>query len=154
MNESVCTLERIEKHAASIKAGNERVKPGQPVRFTEASVYGDTIAQGDLYLMIYEGAPPADYVEIKKPKEIDRQLVPGNTQGAKHCLDSLDGVKLFRPKEWTGDDLRGPLLVLSEERTVLHPTHGAVTIPAGFMALCGYQPEYDAELRRERRNVD
>jgi len=154
MKTATCTMERIEKHVASIKAGHEKVKPGQATRFTEGCVAGDVIAQGDLYLVIYEDKPPADYIEVKKPTEQDKQLVPGNTQGAKHCLDSLDGVKLYRPKEWTGDDLRGPLLVLGEERTVLHPTHGAVSIPAGVSVLCGYQPEYDAELRRERRNAD
>ncbi len=149
-----CTMERIEKHAEAIKSGNEKVKPGQPARFTEASVAGDTVAQGDLYLCIYEGKPPAGYAQVKNLTERDKQLVPGNTQGSKHCLDSLEGVKLFRPENWTGDDLRGPLLGLSEERTVLHPTHGSVAIPAGFSVLCGYQPEYDAELKRERRNAD
>lgn len=149
------TIDRIERHAQKIKAGKDRkVKPGQPERFTAACTAGDVIAQGDLYLMVYEGSPPVDYVEVAKPTERDKQLVPGNTQGAKHCLDSLSGVKLYRPQNWRGDDLRGPLLVLSEERTVLHPTHGAVTIPAGMSVLCGYQREYDAELKRERRNAD
>ena len=149
-----CTMERIEKHVASIKAGNEKVKPGEAARFTEASVVGDCLAQGDLYLCIYEGRPPVGYVAVKNATERDRQLVPGNTQGSRHCLDSLEGVKLFRPENWTEDDLRGPLLVLSKERTVTHPTHGAVTIPAGFSVLCGYQPEWDAEQARERRNAD
>lgn len=149
------TIDRIEKHAQKIKSGKDRkVKPGQPECFTAACTVGDVIAQGDLYLMVYEGKQPADYIEVTNPTERDKQLVPGNTQGAKHCLDSLEGVKLYRPKNWTGDDLRGPLLVLSEERTVLHPTHGAVTILAGMSVLCGYQREYDAELKRERRNAD
>jgi len=149
-----CTMERIEKHADNIKLGNEKVKPGEAARFTEASVAGDCLAQGDLYLCIYEGKPPTGYVLVEKPTEQDKQLVPGNTQGSKHCLDSLDGVKLYRPENWTGDDLRGPLLVLSEERTVLHPTHGDVTIPAGFSVLCGYQPDYDFQTKQEWRNAD
>ena len=149
------TLETIQQHATNIKSGRDpKVKPGQATRFTEASTIGDTIAQGDLYLQIVSNAVPSDYELVAKSTERDKQLVPGQTQGARHCLDSLDGVRIYRPTNWTGEDLRGPLLVLAKERTILHPTHGSVTIPAGFAVLCAYQPEWDAELRKQRRNVD
>lgn len=147
------TIERIKRHAKRIADGHERVKPGQPVRFTEAATANDTIRQGDLYLTIV-GKVPSGYAKINAPNAANKQLVPGSTQGAKHCLDSLVGVTLYRPKKWSAESLEGPCLVLAKERKVLHPTHGAVTIPAGFTVLCRYQREFDSEQRRERRARD
>lgn len=130
----------------------EAVRPGLPFRFTEAATIGDGVWQGDLGLEIV-AAVPADYVKAKKKS---RQLVPGNTRGSKHCLDSLDGVELFYAPAWpaSAESLQGPAFVLTKERTVTHPVHGDVTIPAGFTVLCRYQREFDSELRRERRNAD
>lgn len=129
---------------------HETVRPGQPVRFTEACTSGDRIWQGDLALTIVNKIP-SNYRLQKNPSN---QLVVGNTEGAKHCLDSLDGVKLYLPKNWNEESLQGPTLVLSKERTILHPTHGHVTIPAGFIVHCTYQREYDKEQERERRARD
>jgi hypothetical protein len=80
--------------------------------------------------------------------------VPGQTQGAKHCLDGTGGVEMYLPPGWPEVTEDGPCLVLTEERTVLHPTHGAVTIPAGMTVACSYQREWDAEQRRARRAID
>jgi hypothetical protein len=65
-------------------------------------------------------------------------------------------VTLFYPPNWPAADesLAGPAFVLSKQRTVTHPVHGEVTIPAGFTVLCRFQREWDAEQRRERRNAD
>lgn len=130
----------------------ETVTPGQPVQFPDAASIGDTIRQGDLYLTVVEKPPPG----YKKAKAVQKtvQLVPGNTQGAKHCLDSLHGVEMFLPQEGNEESLDGPCLVLTEGRKVLHPTHGEVSIPAGFTILCSYQREYDKELAKERRARD
>lgn len=147
-------IELIEQHAKKIREGkHETVSPGQPVRISEAAEVGDGVWQGDLGIEIVEAAM-GDYIEVKSPTDADRQLVPGNTQGARHCLDSLDGVRMFRPIDWNAESLQGPVLVLSKERTILHPTHGAVAIPAGFTVRCRYQREFDAEQRRERRAAD
>lgn len=147
-------LEKLERYTKRIAGGKDpKVRPGQPARFTEASTVGDAIWQGDLALVI-AGKPPNGFKEVQKPSDQDRQLVPGNTQGAKHCLDALDGVTLYRPAEWTEDSLDGPFFQLAQERTVLHPTHGAVTIPAGFGVQCFYQREWDREQAKERRARD
>lgn len=147
-------IERAQKHAAKVAAGeHETVKPGQPFRITEATSIGDGVWQGDLGIEVV-AVVPADYVRVAKPKAADKQLVPGSTQGAKHCLDSLVGVKLFRPKDWSEESLAGPCLVLGKERTILHPTHGPITIPAGFTVLCRYQREWDKEQAKERRARD
>lgn len=148
------TIERIQGHAKRIADGNhERVKPGMPAAFTEACVAGDTIRQGDLYLVVVDQVP-AGYVEVIKPKAIDKQLVPGNTEGAKHCLDALAGVKLYRPADWTEESLDGPCLVVTKARKVLHPVHGPVAIPAGMVVVCRYQREWDKEQAQERRARD
>jgi hypothetical protein len=144
-------IEEILEHARKISAGElEQVRPGMPLRFSEACTVNDRIWQGDLALTII-ASMPTGYVEAKDPRV---QLVPGNTVGAKHCLDSLQGVKMFLPKDWNEESLIGPYLEISEERTILHPVHGSVTIPAGFCVHCTYQREFDRELERERRARD
>lgn len=147
-------IDRIRDHAQMIAAGeHERVKPGMAVAFTEACVPGDAIRQGDLYLVLRD-AVPAGYVQLPKPKAADKQLVPGNTQGARHCLDSLAGVSLFRPEKLAEDSLAGPCFSTTRERKVLHPVHGVVVVPAGLVVQCIYQREYDRELQRARRAQD
>lgn len=144
-------VERIVGFAKSIAANEcETVKPGQPVRFTEASTVNDRIWQGDLSLTITEDKVPDGY----KPVQTMVQLVPGNTVGSKHCLDGTSGVEMFLPEVWNEESLNGPWMRLTEERTVLHPIHGSVTIPAGFCVAADYQREYDLELQRERRAAD
>lgn len=151
---STSVIEKIVNHAANVSSGKDpRVKPGQAERFTEAAAAGDAIRQGDLYIVVAT-VIPGNYERIEKPKAADKQLVPGNTQGAKHCLDALAGVELWRPKGWGVESLEGPFLRFSKERTILHQTHGAVTIPAGMSVQCHYQREYDSEQRRARRAAD
>ncbi len=149
----VTAIQQIEQHAKRIAGGKARVHPGQACRISDAAQVGDGAWQGDLGIEIVAKVPKG-YLRIEKPTEADKQLVPGNTQGAKHCLDSLTGVELYRPATWNEESLDGPCLVLTQERTILHPTHGAVTIPAGTTVKLRYQREYDAETRRERRNAD
>lgn len=145
-------IEKINRRAKKIANRKDlKIVPGQAVRMSDAAAIGDGIRQGDLYLKIV-AAVPSDYKLTEKPT---LQLVPGTTEGARHCLDSLKGVKVFLPADFgDADSLAGPCLVLAEERTVEHPVHGNVTLPAGVTVLCGYQREYDAELRRGRRNAD
>jgi hypothetical protein len=148
-------IDRIQSHAKKIATSKDpAVMPGRPEKFTDASSPGDTIAQGDLYLMIVDEVP-GGYHKVTKPRATDKQLVPGNTQGAKHCLSNIRTVELYHPADWgKGESLVGPCFRTKSEVEVLHPVHGDTTIPAGFTVLCGYQPEFDAELRRERRNAD
>lgn len=154
MTMTATAIDRVQKHARNISNGeHETVKPGQPFHVTEAASVGDGVWQGDLGLEIVANVPD-EYVRIKKPAASDKQLVPGNTQGAKHCLDSLRGVTIFRPTDWSEESIAGPCLVLTQDRTILHPTHGAVTIPAGFTVLCRYQREWDKEQAKELRARD
>ena len=147
-------IDGIETHATAIKNGeHESVRPGLPWEFSEACQPGDGCWQGDLVLEIV-ACVPQGYVKVSKPTKADAKLVPGETQGSRHCLDSLAGVTLYRPEEWDAESLQGPCFVLAKRRKVIHPTHGAVTIPAGFTVLCRYQREWEKELQRERRARD
>jgi hypothetical protein len=148
------TIESIQSHAKLIGDGkHESVKPGMEFRLTNAASIGDAVWQGDLCLEVVNKVPSA-YAKAKKPTV---QLVPGNTQGSRHCLDSLAGVDLYYSANWPASaesDFLGPCFKAKQEVTVLHPVHGAVVIPAGMVILCSYQREWDAELRQQRRNQD
>ena len=151
---ALSVIEKIQRRTKRISNGKDsRVRPGQTERFTAAAVVGDAIRQGDLYLVVSE-APPEHFIRVDRPKDTDRQLVPGNTTGAKHCLDSLEGVEMWRPKDWSEESLDGPVVRLSRERTVMHPTHGAVVLIAGMTFACHYQREWDREQEKERRARD
>ncbi|MCP4124603.1 MAG: hypothetical protein GY751_22905 [Bacteroidetes bacterium] len=147
----------ITQFAERIANGEETVTPGTPTRFTEASTIGDRIWQGDLALTIMPKTSPKNYKKISQKdflKINNLQLVHGSNKGSKHCIDSLEGVEINIPEDWNAESLDGPFLTLTKERTVTHPVHGDVTIPAGFSVACTYQREYDTEQRRERRARD
>ena len=148
-------IDRISRKAARIKNGNDEIKPGQTVHLNAAATFKDCIRQGDLYLTVIDKIPDG-HVHVENPQTIDCQLVPGSTQGAKHCLDSLHGIDLYRPAEWGlgYEGLIGPVLAIHETRTVQHPTHGDVVIAAGHLIQCDFQREFDQEQMRERRNAD
>lgn len=158
---SLTTIEKIQRTVSRIANGKDlRVKPGQVERFSDAVADGDYIRQGDLYLIAAERGgefswdrylKSRGYTKIAKPS---KQLVPGQTEGARHSLDSLDGVELWLPSEWNEDSLLGPFLRLKNNRTILHPVHGAVEVMAGMSLLCAYQREWDREQAKERRARD
>lgn len=143
----------IEKTMTRMQSHLESVCPGEAFTLSDAADVGDGVWQGDLGIEIV-AAVPDEYVQVKNPMAADKQLVPGNTQGSRHCLDSLRGVTIYRPAKWDAESLQGPCLVLAQARTITHPTHGDVIIPAGRTVLCRYQREFDAEQKRERRARD
>jgi len=143
----------ITRFAEDIKAGKGTVQPGAPMRFPEAASVNDAIAQGDLLLKVVNSVPEG-FSKIKKLTEQDRQLVVGNTIGAKHALSHLNGVTLYRPAQWNAESFIGPIFVADNEVAVTHPVHGDVTVPAGTMIACEYQKELDLIEALERRARD
>jgi len=144
-------IQEIESTMCRVRAGvDPLVQPGRPESFTRGCVAGDAIRQGDLYLVIVDTVP-AHFI---RATDDSCQLVPGNTEGAKHCLDSLEGVTKWYPPNWSSESLEGPMLVLTKDRVVLHPTHGPVTLLAETTIACHYQREFDAIEMRERRALD
>lgn len=146
---------QVEKVLKGFDTHMEKVAPGQPAAFTEACVPGDIIWQGDLSIEMVESVP-ADYTKepMNKLEQPKNQLVPGNTVGSRHALNTLKGVKLFYPKNFGAEDcLEGPCAIVSGGQVVEHPKHGNVTLVKGTYRF-GYQREYDAEQKRERRARD
>lgn len=135
--------------------GDLAVKPGQAERISEAAACGDFCWQGDLKFTIVDKIPK-DYTQIE-PTEADKQLVPGSTEGAKHCLNHLD-VEYYVPKEWSRSDsynkLDGPIVLFKSENVVSHNEHGNITIPAGMCIQFNYQKNFDIELQKEIRARD
>lgn len=124
-----------------VQASAERIDRSKPQRFPEAGSPGDTFRQGDLYLTLLEKVPEGA-VPVRLPAG---QLAPGTTQGSRHCLDSLRGVRVYELASPT--PLDGPILDLAEERTVEHPEHGHVQLPPGVYGVT-YQRQFAEELRR------
>lgn len=147
---STVVLAEITDHAASIAAGKERIKPGDPYAFTGANSPGDRAWQGDLCvtLISHATAPAAPAVKC------GAALVPDNgTQGSRHMLDSLDGVTFARGLPTTEDSLDGPMFTTTEPRTITHPVHGHINLCPGTYDI-GYQRELDRDLKAERRARD
>lgn len=148
------TIDRITDTVSRIVNGtHESLRSGMPFRIPDAWCAGDCGAQGDLIFVIVDSVP-SGYVRVERPTEADKQLVHGNTQGSRHCIDSLDGVELYRPANWSEDSLDGPVVHVTEDRVVTHPTHGQWTIPSGRTIKFEYPRVWDAEERKSRRNAD
>ena len=131
-----------EQTMQQIQARAEEIKRNEPQRFPAAASVGDTFRQGDVYFTLLDVAP-ADCDEVTG----ELQLAPGTTQGSRHLLDSLDGVTSYRLRE--PGLLDGPVLLLTEERTVTHPEHGYAILPAGTYRVT-YQRDLDEEERVRR----
>ena len=102
---------------------------------------GEMWAQGDVGLVRLAGVPTGSVI-IDEPSA---QLAPGATQGSRHILSTLDGVRLFKLADPT--PLDGPIIDAPGGCTVEHPEHGDVTLPAGVYGVV-YQRAFADELRR------
>jgi hypothetical protein len=123
---------------------SEQIISDAPQVFPEAASCGDYIRQGDVYIWKRESVPK-DFQLSKEPKA---QVVPGDTKGSRHILDSMEGVKHYSPKS-NSDVLQGPYLVLSETRTLTHPEHGHIQMGPGCYEIT-YQLVFAEERRRAR----
>lgn len=122
----------LSKHAEAIKNDEHQVAGSMSP--------GDAWAQGDILIVALDKVPNKSAL-VKQPVS---QLAPGNTQGSRHCLDSLEGVQVWEQKE---TPLDGPVIVSDREFTVTHPEHGDVTFQPGIYAVV-YQRAFAEELRR------
>lgn len=122
-------IDAIVQHAESIKCD-------LPQQFPVAASPGDTFRQGDLYITLLDDLPEHC---VYAPQQ-DLQLAPGQTKGSRHILDHHKGVAIYFRARST--PLDGPILHLTEQRTVTHPEHGHVILPPGIYAIT-YQRAYD-----------
>ena len=135
----------ISKAFLAIQESAERIKNDETQYFPESASPGDTFRQGDLYLQLLDSVPNSFSKAV--PYSSNMKLVPGVTKGARHILDSDDGVTFYKDNE--GSPLQGPVIELEQTRTVTHPEHGNVVLPKGIYAIT-YQRMYAEEMRRVR----
>lgn len=155
MTSTLEALNELKDHVESMRLGMEKVKPGQDLAFTMASTVGDRIAQGDFNITVVgfsdEGyTPPEDYTL----KTGVKQLVHGNTVGAKHVVRDLTSCNCYFPSQWDSESLKGPVVVAKSETSFDHPKHGNVSVPAGMCVEITYSRELDMITRQERRAAD
>jgi len=132
MQTAVEVLTKIEADA-KVKA-----KPDPVIYGTMAP--NDYHRQGDVYILRLKTVPKG-----LKTEKAQSQLAPGETQGSRHCLESLDGVTFYSPVSPT--PLDGPIVKTDRAMTITHPEHGHVTLPAGCYSI-HYQRQYAQELKR------
>jgi hypothetical protein len=133
------TLNRLNRDA-------ETIRNTAPVDLSNMEP-GDEHRQGDLRIIRlpdgYVAKNASRFVQVFKPS---RQLAPGTTQGSRHELSTLDGIKVYRLQEATEVD--GPVIEADIPFAINHPEHGdAINLPAGCYAFPG-QRAYADELRR------
>lgn len=121
----MAVIDAIVKRAEDIAAGRDPlVKGKEPSYISEAVTVGDRGYQGDLNFEIVDATKiPEGYYKVKKLSSKNLQLVPGNTEGARHCLGSLKGVTMYLPQVWDEETLQGPFVIFNEANEVQHPKH-------------------------------
>lgn len=133
MEAAVKVMRKIEREAKA-RAN------AKPVRYGSMAA-GDYHRQGDIYIRRISNIP----IGAALADNPSAQLAPGETQGSRHCLDSLESVSIYTRMDAT--PLDGPLIEVLREFTVTHPEHGHVTLPPGCYAVT-FQRQHAEELRR------
>lgn len=128
------TIKKIEQSADALK--------NSEIRSPELGEL-DYVRQGDLYIYRILDIPEGCTRE-KKPS---MQLAPGDTQGSRHCLESLDGVKVFRLPN--PNPLQGPIFELAAQNTITHPEHGHIVLRAGRYAVT-FQRSFAKDMALQR----
>lgn len=107
---------------------------------------GDEFRQGDLRVIrLKDDFVSRHRADLEATKPVS-QLAPGQTQGSRHILKSVDGCKFHRLKNAT--PLDGPIVEITEGNAITHPEHGdVIDMPAGCYAFPG-QRAFADELRR------
>lgn len=106
---------------------------------------GDTCWQGDLGIVYIGDKEPVGLSHVAYVR--GEQLVPGNTQGARHTLDvGCDGVVMYAPK--TKGPCDGNIIWAPNGLRVNHPEHKDFTFEPGCYHVI-YQRAYAEELRRQ-----
>lgn len=132
------TIQSLSNYAESIRNTDAHDLSGMEI--------GDEWRQGDVSIK----RRADDFIKsnagslISTPTRL--QLAPGETQGSRHCLDSLAGVEAFVLADAT--PLDGPILRFGEPRSILHPEHGdLMNLPPGVYGVT-YQRARSEELAR------
>lgn len=122
---------------------SERIDSAATILIEESTLdVGQFIPQGDVALEKLAKVP-GDARRVANP---DAQIAEGNTKGARHIWDSMDGIKVYQ--ESNADPLVGCIYSLTKEQTLTHPEHGDHVYHAGFIGRARFQRAFADELRR------
>lgn len=124
-----------------VQSTAEKIKSDKTQRFPDAASPGDTVRQGDVFITLMKSTPMIPQVcqPVEKPS---KQLAPGNTQGSRHCIKSLRGVKVYQLTNANPYD--GPIISSAKTMEITHPEHGNWILPPGCYAI-SYQRTEDSE---------
>ncbi len=137
MTQATKVIEEIQQHADVIKQDGPHDLSNMEV--------GDQWVQGDVRVIRLPDDATGK-LDLSPDGTFNGQVAPGTTLGSRHILDSLDGVTAYKINN--GNTLDGPVIHLSEPRTLAHPEHGdCCNLPVGWYAFPG-QRVYAEELRR------
>jgi hypothetical protein len=139
--ETIAAQEQVvEKLGAVTAVAQKRAKRKTQAYGTLAP--GDWHAQGDVIFLRIEVLPKD--AQPCKPKA---QLAPGKTRGSRHCVADADLPKVRFHRVRGADELKGPVLEVSEKAEVTHPDHGHVILPKGLYQV-KYQRLYAPKIKR------
>lgn len=135
----------IESTIKNLNRDAEAIRNTDPQNVATMEV-GDEWRQGDVRIK----RVPDDFVAKNgrrlRAAKVAQQLAPGATQGSRHLLASIKGVKMYTLADAT--EIDGPIVVLEAPNSVTHPEHGdVVNMPVGCYAFPG-QRAFADELRR------
>lgn len=146
-------LQSVSRQIAAIRRSAESMHAAATETIAAASA-GDTVRQGDIYLVCIESLPDG------KPAKT-RQLAPGTTQGSRHV--AAGKCEVFEPNDRAAvadivnllvrganvpAELIGPLVRCEGPTTIEHPEHGWKVLPAESVWATVYQRAYAEEIRR------
>lgn len=122
---------------------------------------GDSLRQGDLYVVFIGDGTNVDEKIFKRLERVRLQLADGDTQGSRHILSSPEGVVSYdieQPREVinllkrAGIQVQepvyfGPAFTLDRKTTLTHPEHGDRVLGPG-MYVSIFQRVYRNEIQR------
>lgn len=122
---------------------------------------GDSLRQGDLYVVFIGDGTNVDEKVFKRLEHVRLQLADGDTQGSRHILSSPEGVVSYdieQPREVinllkrAGIQVQepvyfGPAFTLDRKTTLTHPEHGDRVLGPG-MYVSIFQRVYRNEIQR------
>lgn len=126
----------------------ENIALGKDIEITENMVdFGEGYAQGDV-LLIRMRELPSDARKLRNPSP---KIAEGNTQGANHIWDSMEGVTVYESQSMAAaNPLFGAIYKLDKKRTLTHPGHGHHTYFGGSLWYSTFQRANTMDLQRLR----
>ena len=127
-----------------VKDSVQNPKP-LPWSLGRANRVGEWGRQGDIYVTLID--PPTQRLE--KVDKFTGQVVEGNTQGSRHCVDNPNAVVAYNNPDMSLS--KGMILQVKEACSIVHPEHGSVNLDGGIWVEIGHQiNEFNRQKARSK----